>query len=97
VFCFSVPVLDQADNSRRLVNADDDSDVSSLATPVQLCSAEFLGRVRSYRLSFPLHGLMVSRYRGESASPLHQGGRNFTCTETKLSKTNAVLVHVPNP
>jgi len=35
-------VLDQADNSRRLVNADDDSDVSSLATPVQLCSAEFL-------------------------------------------------------
>jgi len=23
VFCFSVPVLDQADNSRRLVNADD--------------------------------------------------------------------------
>ena len=41
VFCFSVPVLDQADNSRRLVNADDDSDVSSLATPVQLCSAEF--------------------------------------------------------
>jgi hypothetical protein len=42
VFCFSVPVLDQADNSRRLVNADDDSDVSLLATPVQLCSAEFL-------------------------------------------------------
>jgi hypothetical protein len=42
VFCFSMSVLDQADNSRRLVNADDDSDVSSLATPVQLCSAEFL-------------------------------------------------------
>jgi hypothetical protein len=40
--CFSVSVLDQADNSRRLVNADDDSDVSSLATHAQLCSAEFL-------------------------------------------------------
>jgi len=40
--CFSMSILDQADNSRRLVNADDDSDVSSLATPVQLCSAEFL-------------------------------------------------------
>jgi hypothetical protein len=40
--CFSMSVLDQADNSRGLVNADDDSDVSSLATPVQLCSAEFL-------------------------------------------------------
>jgi hypothetical protein len=41
--------------------------------------------------------LMVSRYRGESASPLHQGDRNFTCTETKLSKTKPLLVHVPNP
>jgi hypothetical protein len=40
---------------------------------------------------------MVSRYRGESASALHQSDRNFTCTETKLSKTNVVLVHVPNP
>lgn len=40
--CFSVSVLDQADNSRRLVNADDDSDVSSLATHIQLCSAGFL-------------------------------------------------------
>jgi len=35
-------LLDQADNSRRLVNVDDDSDVSSLATHIQLCSAEFL-------------------------------------------------------
>jgi hypothetical protein len=97
VFCFSVPVLDQADNSRRLVNADDDSNVSSLATPAQLCSAEFLVEFEVTALSFPLHGLMVSRYRGESASPLHQGDRNFTCTETKLSKTKVLLVHVPNP
>jgi len=42
VICFSVSVLDQANNSRRLVNVDDDSDVSSFPTPVQLCSAEFL-------------------------------------------------------
>ena len=42
MFCFSVSVLDQADNSRRLVNADDDSDVSSFATHIQLCSAGFL-------------------------------------------------------
>jgi len=26
---------------------------------------------------------MVSRYRGESASPQHQGDRNCTCTENK--------------
>lgn len=42
MFCFSVSVLDQADNSRRLVNADDDSNVSSFATHIQLCSAGFL-------------------------------------------------------
>ena len=42
VFCFSMSVLDQANNSRRLVSVNDDSDVSSFTTPVQLCSAEFL-------------------------------------------------------
>lgn len=42
VFCFSASVLDQANNSRRLVNVDDDSNVSSLATHIQLCSAGFL-------------------------------------------------------
>src|SRR5215831_7321160 len=41
-----------------------------------------------HRLSFPLHGLMVSRYRGESASPLHLRDRNLTCTMFKLSKTS---------
>src|SRR6266508_1051453 len=28
---------------------------------------------------------MVSLYRGEGASPLHQRGKNFTCTGIKLS------------
>jgi hypothetical protein len=36
---------------------------------------------------FPLQGLMVGRYPGECASLLHQKGKNFTCTRTKLSKT----------
>src|SRR6202008_5021296 len=40
--CFSVSVLDQANNSRRLVNVNDDSDVSSFTAHIQLCSAEFL-------------------------------------------------------
>ena len=40
--CFSVSILDQANNSRRLVNVDDESDVSSFTTHIQLCSAEFL-------------------------------------------------------
>jgi hypothetical protein len=34
--------LDQANNPRRLVNVDDESDVSSFTTHAQLCSAEFL-------------------------------------------------------
>jgi hypothetical protein len=38
---------------------------------------------------------MVSRYRGESASLKHQEGKNFTCTEIKLSKTDVVLA--PDP
>ena len=38
------------------------------------------------RLSFPLHGLMVSRYRGEGASPLPQRGGNFTRTVSQLSR-----------
>jgi hypothetical protein len=42
VFCFSMSVLDQANNSRRLVSVNDDSDVSSFTTHIQLCSAGFL-------------------------------------------------------
>jgi hypothetical protein len=42
VFCFSLSVLDQANNSRRLVNVYDELIVSSFATRAQLCSAEFL-------------------------------------------------------
>src|SRR6266851_3604783 len=78
--------LDQADNPRRLVSRYDDSNVSSIAYPYSTMLGGIPGWVPSYRLSSPLHGLMVSRYRGGSASPLHLGGRNFTYTESKLSK-----------
>src|SRR5262249_37131435 len=39
---FTVPILDPADNPRRLVTTDDDSDVSSSPTHLQLCSTGFL-------------------------------------------------------
>src|SRR5229473_7592777 len=91
----SMSVLDQADNLRRLVLPDDDSAVSSSAYP----NSTLLGGIRREilrdRLSFPLHGLRVSRYRGERASPLHQGERNYTSTTSKLSKTSPVSV--PHP
>jgi hypothetical protein len=92
---FSVFVLNQADNPRRLVSHYDDSDVSSCAYSYSTVLDGIPRWIRSYHLSFPLHGLMVSRYRGECASPLHLGERNCTSTEIKLSKT--ILASVPNP
>src|SRR5215468_3801652 len=52
--------------------------------------------VLRYRLSFPLHGLRVSRYRGESASPPHLRDRNLTCTKLKLSKTSRSSSSIPD-
>lgn len=78
--------LDQANNPRRLVYRYDDSDVSSIAYPYSAQLDGVPGWVPSYRLSFPLHGLMISRYRGESASPQHPGDRNCTYTENQVIK-----------
>ena len=79
-------ILDQANNPRRLVATDDDSDVSLIAYPYATLLGGIPRWVRSYRLSFPLQELMVSRYPGESASPLHLGDRNFTCTKNQVIK-----------
>ena len=88
-------ILDQANNPRRLVSHNDDSDMSSSAYPY----ATLLGGIRCWvqrdRLSLPLYGLMVSRYRRERASPRHLGARNLTYTEIKLSET--ALVYAPHP
>jgi len=91
-----MPVLDQANNPRRLVNADDDEGVSLSAYPYSTPLGGVLRWVRSDRLSFPLHGLMVNRYRGESASPLHLGGKNLTCTEIELSMISRSKPLIPN-
>jgi len=88
-------VLDPADNPRRLVATDDDSDVSSFSYPYATLLDGIPRWVLRYRLSFPLHGLMVSRYRGESASPLHLRDRNLTCTMFKLSKTSRSSSSIP--
>jgi hypothetical protein len=96
-FCspVSLSVLDQADNLRRLVVPDDDSRVSSIASPDSTLLGGIRREILRDRLSFPLHGLRVSRYRGERASPLHRGERNYTSTTSKLSKTSSVFV--PHP
>src|SRR5215510_8672106 len=63
-------------------------------------SATLLDGIRSwvlrYRLSFPLHGLRISSYRRESASPLHLRDRNLTCTKLKLSKTSRSSPSTPD-
>jgi hypothetical protein len=82
-------------NLRRLVLPNDDSRVSSSAYPDSTLLGGIRREILRDRLSFPLHGLRVSRYRGERASPLHRGERNYTSTISKLSKTS--LVFVPHP
>ena len=91
----SMSVLDQANNLRRLVVPNDDSRVSSSAYPFSTLLGGMRRKVLRDRLSFPLHGLRVSRYRGERASPVHHGERNGTSTTSKLSKTSTVSV--PHP
>jgi hypothetical protein len=91
----SLSLLDQADNLRRLVLPDDDSRVSSSAYPFSTLLGGIRKEILHARLSLPLHGLRISRYRGEGASPLHRGERNYTSTTSKLSKTSSVSV--PHP
>ena len=91
----SVSILDQANNLRRLVIPNDDSSVSSFACPYSTLLGGIRREILRDRLSFPLHGLRISRYRGERASPLHQGERNYTSTASKLSKTSSVSVPPP--
>jgi hypothetical protein len=70
-------VLAQATTPRRPVSHYDDSDVSSFAYP----SSTLLGGIHQWswcdRLSLPLHGLMVSRYRGEGAFTFASKGQEL--------------------
>jgi hypothetical protein len=93
---FTVSLLDPADNPRRLVATDDDSNVSLCSYP----SATLLDGIRCWvqrdRLSFPLHGLRISRERGEGASPRPWRDRDRTCTKLKLSKTSRSSSSIPD-
>jgi hypothetical protein len=86
--------LDQANNPRWLVIHDDDSNVSLIAYPYPAVLDGVPGRVPSYRLSFPLHGLTVGLYRGESASPQHQRGRELHSYRIKVIKDRLWSKHL---
>jgi len=85
---FTMPFLGQADNPRRLV-PDDGGCTGSCSFPYPTELDGIPGRVPSYHRLSPLQGLMVSRYPGAYASPLHRRGGNCTRTGVKLSRAIA--------
>src|SRR5215510_4075898 len=72
------------------------SDVSSSPTHLQLCSTGFAVGFCVTAFHSRFHGLRISRYRGECASPLHLRDRNLTCTKLKLSKTSRSSPSIPD-
>jgi len=92
---FSVSILDQADNPRRLAPHDDDSDVSSCAYPYATVLDGIRWWVQRDRLSFPLHGVEdQSRPWGPCVTPA-SGGEELHLYGTQVIKDLAVST--PHP
>lgn len=88
-------ILDQADNPRRLVTHDDDSDVSSCAYPYATVLDGIRWWVQRDRLSFPLHGVEdQSRPWGPCVTPA-SGGEELHLYGTQVIKDLAVST--PHP
>src|SRR5215475_4075446 len=88
-------ILDQADNPRRLVAHDDDSDVSSCAYPYATVLDGIRWWVQRDRLSFPLHGVEdQSRPWGPCVTPA-SGGEELHLYGTQVIKDLAVSTPRP--
>jgi hypothetical protein len=88
-------ILDQADNPRRLVTHDDDSDVSSCAYPYATVLDGIRWWIQRDRLSFPLHGVEdQSRPWGPCVTPA-SGGEELHLYGTQVIKDLAVST--PHP
>src|SRR5262245_32117172 len=88
-------ILDQADNPRRLVAHDDDSDVSWCAYPYATVLDGIRWWVQRDRLSFPLHGVEdQSRPWGPCVTPA-SGGEELHLYGTQVIKDLAVST--PHP
>jgi hypothetical protein len=88
-------ILDQADNPRRLVTHDDDSDVSSCAYPYATVLDGIRWWVQRDRLSFPLHGVEdQSRPWGPCVTPA-SGGEELHLYGTQVIKD--LVVSTPHP
>jgi hypothetical protein len=93
---FTAPFWAQPITHVGWLQTDDDSDVSSSPTHLQLCSTGFAVGFCVTAFHSRFHGLRISRYRGECASPLHLRDRNLTCTKLKLSKTSRSSPSIPD-
>jgi hypothetical protein len=88
-------LLGQANNPRRLVQINDGSNMDSSACPYQAVLEGILGRIPGYPRLPSLWGLRISRYPRGYASTLHLSGRNYTCTQSKLSKIMWIFAVYP--
>ncbi len=81
----SCPFLGKPMNLRGLVQGNDGSAVPSLSLLIATCSQRRPVRFRVYLVLSPLHGLMVSRYRGGYAFTVYFSGWELRPTSsTKL-------------
>jgi hypothetical protein len=89
-------ILAQANTPRRPGSPYDDSDVSSSAYPCPTVLGGIRRWSRRDRLSFPLHGLMVSRYRGEGAfTSASEGQESHLYIKQVIKDTACVFVFHP--
>ena len=88
-------ILAQADNPRRLVQRNDDSDVDSCACPYTALLDGIPGRIPSDRLLSPIYGLMVSRYRRGYALTSPPDGQELHLHREKVVEDR--LIYAPYP
>ena len=79
-------LLAQANNPRRLVHVNDDSDVDSYSCPDAALLGGIPGRIPSDRLLAPHLGLMVSRYPRGYAFTATLAGQELHLHETEVIK-----------
>lgn len=97
---FSMSVLDQADNPRRLVSHDDDSVVSSCAYPYATVLGGMSWRVQGDRLLRPLHKIESQSHSWGVCITSASGGEELHLYSTQVIKDlssldPSSLAHVP--
>jgi hypothetical protein len=90
-------ILAQANNPRRLVQPNDDSDMGSSACPCTALLDGIPSRILSDRLLSPLLGLMVSRYPRGYAFTSTPKGQELHLHGAEVIKDPVILTLYPRP